>query len=49
MIDIQLIRKNMDWGKEQLVKVNDPEAPVDAALEMDTRRRGVFQGVGGVG
>lgn len=41
MLDISLIREKPDWVKEQLVKLQDPDAAarVDAILELDQRRR----------
>lgn len=43
MIDIDLIRKKPDWVKEQLVKLNDTNAPIDEILTADERRRTILQ------
>ena len=45
MIDIQLLRNKTEWVKEQLVRLSDPDAPVDTALAMDSRRREILQEV----
>ncbi|HSG16092.1 MAG TPA: hypothetical protein VLE70_07195, partial [Anaerolineae bacterium] len=42
MIDIGLIRKNPEWVKEQIAKLND-SAPIDEILAADTRRREIIQ------
>ena len=42
MIDIDLIRKKTDWVKEQLVKLNDTNAPIDEILAADERRRTIL-------
>ncbi len=42
MIDINLIRNQTDWVREQLVKLNDTKAPIDTVLEQDTIRREVI-------
>lgn len=39
MLDINLIRNNADWVREQLVKLNDTKAPLDTVLEQDVIRR----------
>ncbi len=42
MIDIGLIRKNPEWVKEQIAKLND-SAPIDEIFAADTRRREIIQ------
>ena len=44
MLDINLIRKNPDWVKEQVAKRND-SAPIDEILTTDARRREILQEV----
>lgn len=44
MIDINVIRKNPDWVKEQIAKLNDT-APIDEILAADLRRREILQEV----
>ena len=44
MIDINLIRENPEWVKEQIAKRNDT-APIDEILAADTRRREILQEV----
>ncbi|MFO7322937.1 MAG: serine--tRNA ligase [Chloroflexota bacterium] len=41
MLDIALLRENPDWVKEQIGKLNDPDAlaRVDRVVELDRRRR----------
>jgi seryl-tRNA synthetase len=41
MLDIALIREKPEWVKEQLAKLNDPEAiaRIDTILELDKQRR----------
>jgi seryl-tRNA synthetase len=41
MLDIALIREKPEWVKEQLAKLNDPEAVarIDSILELDKQRR----------
>lgn len=45
MIDIDLIRKQPEWVKEQLVKLNDTNAPIDDIITADARRREILQEV----
>ncbi|MFK7805902.1 MAG: serine--tRNA ligase [Anaerolineae bacterium] len=42
MIDINLIRNKTDWVREQLVKLNDANAPIDTVLEQDKIRREII-------
>ena len=42
MLDIGLIRKNPEWVKEQIAKLND-SAPIDEILAADRRRRDIIQ------
>ncbi|MCB0033734.1 MAG: serine--tRNA ligase [Anaerolineales bacterium] len=42
MIDIALIRDKTDWVKEQLVKLNDANAPIDEIVALDQRRREIL-------
>lgn len=42
MIDIALIRDKTDWVKEQLVKLNDTNAPIDEIVALDQRRREIL-------
>ncbi len=44
MIDINLIRKDPQWVKEQIAKLNDT-APIDEILAADLRRREILQQV----
>jgi seryl-tRNA synthetase len=44
MLGIEVIRKNPEWVKEQLQKLNDT-APIDEILEEDSRRRAIIQAV----
>lgn len=44
MLDINLIRQNPDWVKEQVAKRND-KAPIDEILTGDIRRREILQEV----
>ena len=44
MIDINLIRENPEWVKEQIAKLNDT-APIDEILAADERRRTIIQEV----
>ncbi|MFC1960967.1 serine--tRNA ligase [Chloroflexota bacterium] len=45
MLDINLIRENPAWVKEQIEKLNDPDAiaRVDRILELDEERRTILQ------
>lgn len=45
MIDINLIRNKTDWVREQLVILNAADAPIDAVLENDLKRREIIQQV----
>lgn len=45
MIDINLIRDKTEWVKEQLVKLNDTNAPIDEIVELDKQRRKIVQEV----
>jgi seryl-tRNA synthetase len=45
MIDIKLIREKTDWVKEQLVKLNDTNAPIDEIIALDEQRRAFLQEV----
>ena len=45
MIDIKLIREKTDWVKEQLIKLNDTNAPIDAIIQLDEQRRELLQEV----
>jgi seryl-tRNA synthetase len=44
MLDITLIREKPDWVKEQIVKLNDPDAVdrIDVILELDEQRRALL-------
>ena len=44
MIDISLIRKNPEWVKEQIARLNDT-APIDEIVAADFRRRESLQQV----
>jgi seryl-tRNA synthetase len=44
MIDINLIRENAEWVKEQIARLND-SAPVDEIVQLDGRRREIVQQV----
>ena len=44
MIDINVIRKDPQWVKEQIAKLNDT-APIDEILAADLRRREILQQV----
>ena len=44
MIDINLIRENPEWVKEQIAKLNDT-APIDEIVAADIRRREILQKV----
>jgi seryl-tRNA synthetase len=44
MIDINLIRENPEWVKEQIAKLFDT-APIDEIVELDARRREIIQEV----
>lgn len=44
MLDINVIRQNPEWVKEQIAKLND-SAPIDEILALDTRRREILQEV----
>lgn len=41
MIDINIIRENPEWVKEQIAKLND-KAPIDEILRADARRREII-------
>lgn len=42
MIDINLIREKPDWVKEQIARLGDDNAPIDAILAADARRREII-------
>jgi len=44
MIDINLIRQNPEWVKEQIARLND-SAPIDEIVAADIRRREILQQV----
>ena len=48
MIDINLIRNKPDWVREQLIKLNDANAPIDTILEQDVIRREIIAKVEGL-
>lgn len=45
MIDINLIREKPEWVKEQMARLGDDKAPIDAILAGDARRREIIQEV----
>jgi seryl-tRNA synthetase len=45
MIDIKLIRENPAWVQEQLIKLNDTNAPIAEILQLDEQRRVLLQEV----
>lgn len=45
MIDINLIREKPEWVKEQMARLGDDRAPIDAILAGDARRREIIQEV----
>ena len=45
MIDINLIRENPDWVRQQLARLGDERAPIDDIVAADARRRGIIQEV----
>ena len=45
MLDIKLIREKTEWVKEQLIKLNDTNAPIDAIIQLDEQRRELLQEV----
>jgi len=42
MLDIRLIREDPDFVKQQMIALQDPEAPVDAVLALDEKRRSLL-------
>lgn len=42
MIDINLIREKPEWVKEQMARLGDEKAPIDAILAADARRREII-------
>ncbi len=45
MLDIKLIREQTEWVKEQLIKLNDTNAPIEAIIQLDEQRRELLQEV----
>ena len=45
MIDINLIREKPEWVKEQIARLGDENAPIDAILAADARRREIIMEV----
>ncbi|HNS39966.1 MAG TPA: serine--tRNA ligase [Promineifilum sp.] len=45
MIDINLIREKPEWVKEQMARLGDDKAPIDAIVAGDARRREIIQEV----
>jgi len=45
MIDINLIREKPEWVKEQIARLGDDKAPIDAIIVADARRREIIQEV----
>ncbi|MBP9503015.1 MAG: serine--tRNA ligase [Candidatus Promineofilum sp.] len=42
MIDLNLIREKPEWVKEQMARLGDEKAPIDAILAADVRRREII-------
>ena len=42
MLDSRLIREDPDFVKQQMIALQDPEAPVDAVLALDEKRRSLL-------